>query len=104
MTAQPGIRVLPEAEKKVHPRYQVVLLNDEDHTYAYVIEMLVRILGVATEKAYEHALEVDSTGRTVVYLGPMEPAEHIRDLIQGFGADPRIKRCQGPMSADIEEV
>lgn len=104
MTSLPGIVVQPRAEKKLSPRYQVVLLNDDDHTYAYVIEMLVVILGLSEERAYEHAQEVDSKGRTPVYLGPLERAEHVRDQIQAYGADPRLARSKGPMSAQIEEI
>ena len=104
MTSLPGIVVKPRSEKKISPRYQVVLLNDDDHTYAYVIEMLVVILGFSEERAYQHAEEVDASGRTPVYLGPLERAEHIKDQIHAHGADPRLKRSKGAMSAEIEEI
>ena len=44
----------------------VVLLDDDDHTYDYVVEMLVKLFFKTVEEAYRHAVEVDSTGRTVV--------------------------------------
>ena len=46
--------------------WNVVLLNDDDHTYDYVIEMLMRLFLKTADEAYRNAVEVDSTGRTIV--------------------------------------
>ena len=48
------------------PLYRVVLLDDNDHTYDYVIEMLQKIFIFTLEQAYRHAEEVDRCGRTVL--------------------------------------
>jgi ATP-dependent Clp protease adaptor protein ClpS len=45
---------------------------------------------------------VDGTGRVIVLTTTKEHAELKRDQIQGFGADKRIARCKGSMSATIE--
>ena len=50
------------------PLYRVVLLDDNDHTYDYVIEMLQQIFIFSLDQAYRHAEEVDRCGRTV-HLG-----------------------------------
>jgi ATP-dependent Clp protease adaptor protein ClpS len=86
------------------PLYHVVLLNDNDHTYEYVIHMLGTIFGYSAEKAFLMAVEVDTTGRVIVCTAPLEKAEHKRDLIHGFGADPLLPHSQGPMSAIVEPV
>ena len=44
------------------PRYHLVLLDDDHHTYAYVIEMLGRIFGHGKEKAFALARIVDTQG------------------------------------------
>jgi ATP-dependent Clp protease adaptor protein ClpS len=44
------------------PPFNVVLLNDDDHTYDYVVEMLKVIFGFPQEKGYLLAEEVDSEG------------------------------------------
>ncbi|MEI9976162.1 MAG: ATP-dependent Clp protease adaptor ClpS [Ignavibacteriota bacterium] len=44
----------------------MVLLDDNDHTYDYVIEMLQQIFIFSLDQAYRHAEEVDRCGRTVL--------------------------------------
>jgi ATP-dependent Clp protease adaptor protein ClpS len=84
------------------PPYNVVLLDDDDHSYEYVILMLKRIFGHPIEKGYEMAREVDATGRVIVATTNLEQAELKRDQIQSFGPDPLIPRCKGSMSATVE--
>jgi len=84
------------------PRYNVVLLDDDDHTYDYVIEMLRRLFGLTPEQAFQVASKVDGTGRVVVDTTTFERAELKRDQIHTFGRDWRIPRCEGSMSATIE--
>lgn len=87
---------------KLMPQWHVVLLDDNDHTYAYVVEMLGRLFGYGHEKAFQMAREVDFTGRVIVFTGPLEVAELKRDQIHAYGADWRIPRCKGSMSAVLE--
>ena len=54
-----------EAER-LAPLYHVVLLDDDQHTYDYVVEMLGALFFLPVESAYQHAVEVDTTGRTIV--------------------------------------
>ena len=84
------------------PPYNVVLLDDDDHSYEYVILMLKKIFGHSIEKGYEMAREVDATGRVVVATTNLELAELKRDQIHSFGPDPLIPRCKGSMSATVE--
>jgi ATP-dependent Clp protease adaptor protein ClpS len=87
---------------KLTPLYHVVLLDDDDHTYEYVIEMLGKIFLLPTEVAFRLAVEVDTTGRTIVMTCEREQAEFGRDQIHAYGADPRMERSQGSMSAIVE--
>lgn len=103
-----GPATLPEAETqedqqtKRQPPYHVVLLNDDDHTYEYVILMLKELFAHPVEKGYELAKEVDRQGRAVVCTTSLERAELKRDQIHAYGPDPRIPRCAGSMYAEIE--
>jgi ATP-dependent Clp protease adaptor protein ClpS len=92
-----------EPAAKRQPPYNVVLLNDDDHTYTYVIHMLQQLFGYPQEKGYQMACEVDTTGRVIVLTTTKEHAELKRDQIHAFGADPySSKECKGSMSAVIE--
>lgn len=82
--------------------YNVILLDDDDHTYEYVIEMLRAVFSMSAEKAYLHACEVDSQKRTILLTTSKEHAELKRDQVHGYGPDPRLPRCKGSMTAKIE--
>ena len=97
-------QVATEQQTRLAPRYHVVLLDDDDHTYEYVIEMLARLFGHSVPEAYRMACEVDATGRVIVLTTAQERAELKREQISSYGADWRIERCQGSMSAVIEPV
>lgn len=89
-----------DIQKEQHGRlYHVVLLDDDEHTYDYVIEMLQKLFFLSLEMALQHAIEVDTTGRTVVITCERPEAEFARDQIHGFGADHRMPKSKGSMSA-----
>ncbi|MGA2184010.1 MAG: ATP-dependent Clp protease adaptor ClpS [Bryobacteraceae bacterium] len=89
-------------QEQLIPLYRVVLLDDDDHTYDYVIEMLQKLFCLSAVDAYRHAVEVDSTGRTAVITCELPAAEFARDQIHAYGADWRMERSKGSMSAVIE--
>lgn len=89
-------------KSKPMPPWNVVLLDDNDHTYEYVIEMLHRLFGHPLELCYLMAREVDLIGRVIVLTTHRERAELEQERIHAYGADPRIPRCKGSMSAVIE--
>lgn len=97
---------LPEVKTrektKRQPPYHVILINDDDHTYTYVITMLGALFGHSKEKAFLMAKEVDTSGRVIVDTTSKERAELKRDQIHAFGPDILLERCQGSMSAVIE--
>ncbi len=98
--------VFPEVEDdtstRLQPLYHVILLNDEDHTYDYVIEMLQKVFGFTESTALSHAVEVDTKGTTILLTCELEKAERKRDLIHNYGADWRLPRSLGSMSAIVE--
>ncbi len=102
----PRNAVSPSTEAKereqLTPQFHVVLLDDEEHTYPYVIEMLQRLFLFSKSDAFRHALTVDTTGRTVVITCELPQAEFARDQIQAYGPDPRLERSKGSMSAVLE--
>src|SRR6266511_3695492 len=98
--------VLPEVDDEtsdqLQPLYHVILLNDEDHTYDYVIEMLQKIFGFTESTALSHAVEVDTHGTTILLTCELEKAEAKRDQIHRYGPDWRLPRSIGSMAAVIE--
>ena len=82
--------------------YHVILLDDSDHSYEYVIEMIMKIFRHTEARAFRHAAEVDTAGMTRLLSCGLREAEGKRDQIHAYGADPRIPRCQGSMAAFVE--
>jgi ATP-dependent Clp protease adaptor protein ClpS len=89
-------------QPKRQPPYHVVLWNDDDHTYEYVILMLLTLFGYPPEKGFGIAKEVDTRGRVIVLTTTLEHAELKRDQIHAFGKDALIAKCKGSMKATIE--
>jgi ATP-dependent Clp protease adaptor protein ClpS len=93
----------PEEKVRRQPPYNVILLDDDDHTFQYVITMMQVLFGYPPEKGFQIAKEVDSTGRAIVLTTTKEHAELKRDQIHAFGPDPLSSHnCAGSMSAVIE--
>lgn len=105
-----GPAVLPDVETdtdtdvrpRQQPPYHVILLNDDDHSYLYVVVMLKELFGHPAEKGFQLAKEVDESGRAVVLTTSREHAELKQEQIHAYGPDPTIERCEGSMSAVIE--
>jgi len=102
--AKPSISPETEAveREQLVPLYRVVLLDDNDHTYDYVIEMLQKIFIFTFDQAYQHAEEVDRCGRTILITCELPAAEFARDQIHAYGPDWRLARSKGSMSAIVE--
>ena len=102
----PTPTIAPDTEvierQQTVPLYHVVLLDDDDHTYEYVVEMLGQIFCMSVDQAFRHAVEVDYTGRTIVLTCELPQAEFGRDQIHAYGADWRMERSKGSMSAVVE--
>lgn len=82
--------------------WNVVLLDDDHHSYEYVIRMVQSLFGRTAQEALEAARKVDSDGRVVLLTTHREHAELKREQVHGFGADPLIASCVGAMSAVLE--
>ena len=100
--AKPKKSAEPRRKTKQLPPFNVVLLDDDDHTYEYVIEMLGKVFGYAKERAFKLAEEVDGSGRVIVLTTHKELAELKRDQILAYGRDSRISASRGSMTAIIE--
>ena len=106
----PEVLTQEEIEKKEEeivkliPHYHVILLDDNEHTYDYVIEMLMVLFKHSMETAFRMAYEVDTRKRVIVDTTHKERAELKKQQIESYGADWRMPACKGSMSATIEKA
>jgi len=101
---KPGRPDLKRKNKpKRQPPYHVIIWNDEEHTYEYVIELLMRLFAHPLETAFEITRQVDRAGKGIAYTCHMELAELKRDQILAYGADWRMpKVSHSSIRATIE--
>lgn len=108
-TAEPEVAV-PDVDfereadphTKRQPPFHVILWNDDDHTYGYVIAMLMKLFRHTPERSFELAREVDLRGKAIVLTTTREHAELKRDQIHAYGPDGGIASCSGAMWATVE--
>src|SRR5919109_5515738 len=91
--------ITKDAESKL---YHVIILNDDEHTFDYVIEMLQTIFGFLYATALAHTMEADATGSSIVLTTNLEEAEQKRDQIHAYGPDWRMPHSRGSVAALVE--
>jgi len=94
--------VTSEPQTRRLPPYNVVILNDEEHTFPYVIELLTKLFRHSLSKAEELTVRIDATGRAVVYTTHKELAELKRDQVIAYGPDPLCEGSKGPLRCYVE--
>ena len=97
-------RARSKKKPKRQPPYNVILWDDQDHSFDYVIVMMQQLFGHQPEKGFQIAEEVNNRGRAIVLTTTREHAELKRDQIHAFGKDPLTAGCKGSMSSTIEPV
>ncbi len=83
------------------PPYHVILLDDDDHTYEYVVCMLGDLFAYPRARGWDIARIVDKQGKAIVFTAHKELAELKRDQIHSYGAHHHLLSSVGPMRALI---
>lgn len=90
------------AKPRRQPPYNVIIWNDETHTYEYVIDLLMTLFGHSLEAAYQITDTVHHTGRGIAFTTHKELAELKCEQVLASGADWRMDNSHGPIRASIE--
>ena len=87
------------------PPHAVVVLNDDLHTFDYVIETFQKVFGYSTEKCVKLAIDIHRQGRGIVWSGSKEVAELKCELIRSAGPDIyAARRVEFPLGALVEPL
>jgi ATP-dependent Clp protease adaptor protein ClpS len=84
------------------PPYNVILENDDYHSFEFVMEVLQKALGCNQERAFLLTQQAHTTGRAVVWTGTKEVAELKHDQIRTFEEIRADGRKLGPLGCSIE--
>ena len=103
ITITPEEKRCQDADRKPRhqPRYHILLWNDDEHTFTYVIRMVRALFGHTLERSQRICEQVDTEGSAVCLTTSKEHAELKRDQIHAYGRDDRIRSCVGSMSCSI---
>jgi ATP-dependent Clp protease adaptor protein ClpS len=98
----PRERTDSETTTKRLPPFNVIILNDEEHTFDYVVELLRKLFAHPLQAAIELTWRIHLTGRAVVYTTHKEKAELKCEQVIAYGPDPRMTESKGPLKCYIE--
>ena len=95
-----------DTSTKVSPLWNVILLDDPNHTFAYVTELIVTVFKRDYEDAKALTEEVHRMGKAIIIICSKERAELYQDQVFKFGNDPFMKIFKqlesGPLGCIIE--
>jgi ATP-dependent Clp protease adaptor protein ClpS len=85
------------------PPYNVILVNDDDHSQEFVVDVLRKVFGYPLEKSVQLMLVAHETGCSVVWTGPKEVAELKAEQMSTFHETrQRDNKDLGPVGVRIE--
>jgi len=85
---QHGLSHQKKRKREKSPLFQVVLHNDDENTFGHVMLVLEQVLGITLQQAFQYTLQAHETGQAIIFLGPLEEAERMKDRILGSAIDP----------------
>jgi ATP-dependent Clp protease adaptor protein ClpS len=99
--------VKPKTGKKKRtrrvPPFNVIIENDDFHSFEFVVDVLRKALGYAEERCYQLTMLAHTSGRAVVWTGPKEVAELKADQIRTFHENRAADSARlGPLGCTIE--
>jgi ATP-dependent Clp protease adaptor protein ClpS len=85
------------------PPYNVILENDDFHSFEFVVGVLRQVLSCELERAFQLTLQAHTSGRAVIWTGPKEVAELKAEQMHTFHETRAWDNAQlGPLSCYIE--
>lgn len=93
--AEPDVEVEDQPEenatKDEDNPWQLILYNDEVHTFQEVISQLIKALGCSKSKAEKIATKAHQNGKALVYEGTFEECFEINTILQEIQLVTEIK-------------
>lgn len=90
---------------KRQPPYAVIVLNDDAHTFDYVITGFQKVFGYNVQKSFTLAKEINDKGRAIVWVGTLEVAELKKEQIESLGPDNYASRkVDFPLGVELEPM
>jgi ATP-dependent Clp protease adaptor protein ClpS len=103
VTVTPKRKERTETSPRLLPPFNVILENDDHHSFEFVIDVLRKVLGCPLERAMQLTKEAHTTGRSIVWTGPKEVAELKVEQVHSFHEIRQTDGAKlGPLGCYIE--
>lgn len=73
--------------------WNVILLNDDWHTFDEVISQLIKATICSRQKAEDIAWEAHTKGEAICFSGPRERCEHVALILEEIDLGVRLERA-----------
>jgi hypothetical protein len=82
--------------------YDLVILNDDTHSFEYVMSLFHEVLGIEWDTGFGMAETIDAYGGRVVFTGTWREVKQKRGEIRAYGPDPLTGEAE-PLQVEIHE-
>jgi ATP-dependent Clp protease adaptor protein ClpS len=86
------------------PQYHLVILNDDTHSFDYVIRLFQDVFSIPLARSVALTCEIHSQGRAVVFTGSLDEVNNKRTQVIIYGPDTSVPNSVGPLSVVIEKT
>jgi ATP-dependent Clp protease adapter protein ClpS len=93
MTPETTTSVLEGSSTFLIDPWNVILLNDDRHSFDEVISQLIKAIRCTQQKASEIAWEAHAKGEAVCFSGHRERCEHVASILEEIDLGVRIERA-----------
>jgi ATP-dependent Clp protease adaptor protein ClpS len=87
-TPDVGITTKPREREQTRtrrlPPYNVILENDDHHSFEFVMDVLRKVLGCTEQRAHQLTEQAHTTGRAIIWTGAKEVAELKVEQLSSF--------------------
>jgi ATP-dependent Clp protease adaptor protein ClpS len=83
-------------------QWHVVLLNTDDHTFEFVVTLIMTVFNKDADEAYAHTIQIHKEGRSILATTHRERAELYKEQVHAFGADEMMKKNPRPLPCELE--
>lgn len=87
---------------KFMPRWNVILLNTDVHTFEFVIGLIMEVFKKDFDEAVVFTVKIHKEGRCIVETTHKEKAEFLKEQVDCYGADPNMKGDAHSLPCEIE--
>lgn len=89
----PDVETISDEATEVDLPWNVLLFNDDFHSFDEVILQVQKATGASLQRATEVTLEAHTNGRAVCFTGPLERCEHVAAVLRQIELTVEIERA-----------